>query len=347
MPKPFKKNKPVRKRDWQPGDMDTLSREGRSKREGNAPRDLREPEDYFSDVDANAIVVSPYGVLAFVEVDGEELLCKVDDALVDGKSSVLAPGDAVCVEVNDDESVVTGVRPRRNKLSRPAIGKDREQVFAANIDTAVIVASVARPAFNPGLVDRYLVAAQAGGVEPVICLNKIDLVDSDPEGIEHYRELGLRVYATSCTSTLGLDELRAALSGKISVLTGNSGVGKSSLVNALDPDFDLDTQEISESTKKGRHTTTSSRLHTLHGGIRIIDTPGIRQLGLWGVSPAELNYFFPELSQYAPQCKFRDCTHTHEPKCAVREAVEAGEITKARYDSYVRIRVSLLEDAKP
>jgi len=343
---PHKKNKPVRKRDWKPEDWDTASRQNRSRREENAPQDTRAAADYFSGVTANALVVSPYGVLAFVQWNDDEVLCRVDDVLVDGKSSVLAPGDQVLVERDKDDAVIVAVRPRRNKLSRPDIGRDREQVFAANIDYAVVVASVAKPMFNTGLIDRYLVAAQAGGVTPVICLNKIDLAETEPESVQQYRELGVQVIATSCETVAGIDQLRALLSGKLSVLTGNSGVGKSSLVNALDPDFDIDTQEVSESTKKGRHTTTTSRMYALSGDIRIIDTPGIRQLGLWGVTPAELNYFFPDLAQYSPMCKFRDCTHTHEPKCAVRDAVEQGQIGRARYASYVRIRTSLTEDSQ-
>lgn len=268
----------------------------------------------------------------------------MDDVLVDGKSSVLAPGDRVFIEHDERGPVVRAVHPRRNKLSRPAIARDREQVFAANIDCAVIVASVVRPAFNPGLIDRYLIAAQAGGVESIVCINKIDLANGEPEGAAVYREIGLRVLGTSCETREGLDALREQLGGKCSVLVGHSGVGKSSLVNALDPDLTIHTQEISDSSNKGRHTTSASRLYELAGNIRIIDTPGVKQLGLWGVTPAELNYYFHELAEASSACKFRDCTHTHEPKCGVRDAVETGAIAKARYDSYLRIRTSLTEE---
>jgi ribosome biogenesis GTPase len=346
MPKPIRRGKPVRKRTWDANDWDTASREGRSKRADSAPESPRPSEDYFSSCDANGIVVSPYGVLAFALCGETECLCRVDDALVDGKSSILAPGDHVFVESDERGPVVRAVRPRRNKLSRPAIERDREQVFAANIDRAVIVASVARPAFNPGLIDRYLVAAQAGGVEPIICINKSDLCEAELEGAAIYRDLGLAVVTTSCTLGEGLPNLRELLAGKTSVLVGHSGVGKSSLVNALDPNLTVYTQEISDSTNKGRHTTSASRLYELTGGIRIIDTPGVKQLGLWGVSPAELNYYFHEIAAISGQCRFRDCTHTHEPKCAVRDAVDAGEIARPRFDSYLRIRASLHESAK-
>jgi ribosome biogenesis GTPase len=344
MPKPFKRDKPVRKRKWDANDWDTASREGRSKRADSAPEQTRTPEDYFTDCEANGVVVSPYGVLAFAMHGNTECLCRVDEALVDGKSSVLAPGDHVLIEQDERGPVVRAVRPRSNKLSRPAIGRDREQVFAANIDCAVIVASVVRPAFNPGLIDRYLIAAQAGGVEPIVCINKIDLANEDPKGAVVYREIGLQVLGTSCETRQGLDALRELLSSKCSVLVGHSGVGKSSLVNALDPDLTIHTQEISDSTNKGRHTTSASRLYELAGNIRIIDTPGVKQLGLWGVTPAELNYYFHELAEASVACKFRDCTHTHEPKCGVRDAIESGTIAKARYDSYLRIRTSLTEE---
>lgn len=347
MPKPIKRNKPVRKRSWDANDWDTASREGRSKREDSPSVAARAAEDFFTDCDANGLVVSPYGVLAFALCGGAECLCRVDDALVDGKASVLAPGDRVFIEHDERGPVVRAVRPRTSKLSRPDIGRDREQVFAANIDCAVIVASVAKPAFNPGLIDRYLVAAQAGGVAPIVCVNKSDMSASEPAGVGMYRDLGVPVLLTSCTTGEGLDALRDMLAEKTGVLVGHSGVGKSSLVNALDPDLTIHTQEISESTNKGRHTTSASRLYELAGGIRIIDTPGVKQLGLWGVSPAELNYYFHELASVSAGCKFRDCTHTHEPHCAVRTAVDAGEVARPRYESYLRIRASLEEKTKP
>lgn len=346
MSKSLKKNKPVRKRTWNSEDLDTLAREGRTRRETNLPSSVRRAENYFSDGETNGVVVSPYGVLAFVLCGNEECLCRVDDALVDGKSSILAPGDLVRVEQTAQGPVVCAVKTRFNKLSRPAVGRNREQVIAANIDLVVIVASISSPSFSPGLIDRYLVAAQAGGVTPIVCINKIDLSHGDAQGAATYRELGLTVVETSCKIGEGVDVLRAELIGKTSVLAGHSGVGKSSIVNALDPNMMICTREISESTNKGRHTTSASRLYRLDGGIRIIDTPGVKQLGLWGVTPAELDYYFPEIARTAPACKFRDCTHTHEPKCAVRDAVESGAISRARFDSYLRIRASLSESPK-
>jgi ribosome biogenesis GTPase len=335
-----RKRAAVRKRTWTAGDVDEATRQRRfesSRQSGDASFDL---ETLFSDCEPNGLVVSPYGVLAFVLADGEERLCKVDDALVDGKTSVLAPGDEVHVEAAEDDWMVRAVRTRTSRLSRPAVGRKREQTIAANVDVLVIVASAAQPSFKPGLVDRYLIAAEVGGVQPVICVNKIDLVESEPEEAGAYRQLGVEVVGTSCESGAGLDALREQLTGKLAVFAGHSGVGKSSLINQLNPDLELDTQEISESTNKGRHTTTASRLYALPGGTRLIDTPGIKQLGLWGVSPEELDYYFPEMQEVATGCRFRDCTHVHEPHCAVKDAVQDGTITRLRYDSYVRIRES-------
>ncbi|MCC6694030.1 MAG: ribosome small subunit-dependent GTPase A [Candidatus Hydrogenedentes bacterium] len=345
---PRKNRKPVRRRAWDPSDADTLTRESRARREDRGA--VRLPplaKEFFSDTPANALVIGPYGALAFVLWNGAEHLCRVDDALMDGKSSVLAPGDDVQVEADSGGPVVRAVRHRRTKLSRPAIGRSREQVLAANIDCVVVVASAAKPQFNPGLVDRYLVAAQAGGARPILCINKMDLVSAEPREVEPYREFDLAIFETSCQNRAGLDALSDALAGKLSVLTGHSGVGKSSIINALEPSLSIDTQDISESTKKGRHTTTSSRLYELPNGARIIDTPGIKQLGLWGISPEELDYYFHELAERAEKCRFRDCTHVHEPHCAVKDAVEVSEISLARYESYLRIRKALVEETTP
>jgi ribosome biogenesis GTPase len=169
----------------------------------------------------------------------------------------------------------------------------------------------------------------------------MDLVEEEPAEVNLYRDLAMPVLETSCVSGQGLEALRASLRGQHACLAGHSGVGKSSLINALDPRYDIHTQEISDQTKKGRHTTTTSRLYHLHGDIHIVDTPGIKQLGLWGVTPEEVDFYFPEMKTLAPHCKFRDCTHLHEPDCAVREAIDSGAIAAARYESYKRIRESL------
>lgn len=291
----------------------------------------------------NAIVVGHAKKWAFVRIGAEDRICRIDERLREQDATLLAPGDQVLVEFDGGDPIVRGIAPRRTKLCRPAGPHDQiaEQVFAANIDALIVVAAVAQPRFRAGLVDRYLIAAQIGGVKPILCLNKIDLAAAIPEEIALYRELGVQVIPASCVSGEGIPALRAALQGKISVLSGHSGVGKTSLLKALDPALDVTTGAISVSTQKGCHTTSASRLYLLDDNIRIIDTPGIRALGVWGVSPAEVSYYFPEIAEAAVTCHFRDCTHTHEPECAVQTALESGHIPKARYDSYLRVRASL------
>lgn len=339
-----KKEKSPRQRDWHDSHETAFShdRSKHRKAEAAAPTIKVPPREAHP----NAVVISHSGQWAFVLSDNQEYLCLIDQSVDWGESSLLAPGDEVEVDFTTDQPVVRAVGPRRTKLSRLAhIHRNfTEHVLAANIDTMVIVAAAAKPRFKPGLVDRYMVAAGRGGVNAVLVLNKMDLLDEEPEQIAPYRELGLQVISTSCVTGIGIDELRESLHGKFSVLTGHSGVGKSSLLNALDPSLEIHTQEVSSSTEKGKHTTSASRLYVLHDDIRIVDTPGIRNLGLWNVTPQELAFYFPEMEELAMQCRFRDCSHVHEPDCAVRVALEEGQISRLRYESYLRIRESLKTD---
>jgi ribosome biogenesis GTPase len=169
----------------------------------------------------------------------------------------------------------------------------------------------------------------------------MDLVEEVPEELEAYGGLDLPLILTSCETGKGVDALRRHLEKAVSVFAGQSGVGKSSLINCLQPDLELEVQDVSDFNEKGRHTTTSSRLYHLDGGVDIIDTPGIRQLGLWDITKEEVALYFPDLAALAVSCKFNDCSHIHEPGCAVREALERGELAQLRYDSYRRIRDSL------
>lgn len=325
--------------------MDTVSRARRrfGGHEEDAAYTAESEDAVFVESDPNGIVVSPYGKLAFVKFGDEELLCEVGDALITGKSSILAPGDRVRIEEGEGKPLIVGVAPRRTKLSRPAVGRAQEQVLAVNADFLLIVAAAAKPPFRAGLVDRFLILADAGGVSPILCINKMDLVDAAPPETQNYRALGVPVIEMSCETGEGIDALRDALLGKSGVLAGHSGVGKSTIINQLDSEFELFTQDVSDSSNKGRHTTTTARRYELAGGITLIDTPGVREVGLWRIDAEELALYFTEIVDVSSGCGFRDCTHIHEPRCAVLEAVETGGIARARYDSYVRIRESLEE----
>ncbi len=302
-----------------------------------------------ADFTPNAVVIAHAKKWVFVQLTGEvpgqprERICLIDERLHEGEDSLIAPGDRVYVEFEEEDAFVRGVAPRTSALGRPAGVHDRlkRQVLAANVDQLVIVAALVHPRFRPGLVDRYLITAETGGVQPLLVLNKADLAEGEVEELAIYLDLGVTVVRTSCVTGEGIETLRALLEGKTSVFSGHSGVGKTSLLNALDPELELHTLDLSRVTEKGRHATTLARLFMIAGGIRVIDTPGIRHLGLWDVTPAEVAYYFPELAAAAPDCKYRNCTHIHEPDCAVLRAVDEGRIPAPRYASYARIRASL------
>lgn len=270
-------------------------------------------------------------------------------ALLDAKSPQACVGDEVWVEERSDgELRLAAIAPRRSVIARRDPGDPRrELVQAANVDVAAIVASAARPAFRPGLVDRFLITLERGGVTPLLVLNKVDLVPEGPElealqgALTPYVELGVEVIETSAESGTGLEALRTRLQGETCVFVGHSGVGKSTLLNALDPGHRRDTGSGREFDGKGRHTTTSSELVFLPGGTRLIDTPGIRTLSLTRLEAAELAACFPDLVQAASRCRFRDCTHLVEPDCGVRAAVESGELRRSRFEVYARLHAEL------
>jgi ribosome biogenesis GTPase len=288
------------------------------------------------------------GNLAMVEAaDGQVLNCAVSRVLrtiaIEGRSSVTA-GD--CVHIRPTGSAASGriggepqgmierVEPRHGVLTRAYRG--REQVIAANVDQVLITCALAEPGLKPNLVDRTIVAAEKAGIRSVLCLNKADLVDlvSVQPYVGLYCQLGYEVVVVSARTGLGVRRLRQILSGCTTVVAGQSGVGKSSLLNAVDPVLALDVGEISQSTLHGKHTTRVARLHKLSGGGWVIDTPGIRQFELWDVIPEELEGHFVEFRPYVPHCRFPNCTHTHEALCAVKQAVEDLEIDPGRYERY-------------
>ena len=262
----------------------------------------------------------------------------------------LAIGDRVMLEEDDSGSAWTigGILPRRSRLARRAPGGGfGERVVAANVDQVVVVFAAANPEPHPRMLDRFLVIAEANGLAARIVINKVELVggaDAARDQWRTYERAGYPVHLTSAKRGEGLDALHDALAGKVSVLTGPSGVGKSSLMNAMFPGLDLRVGEISESVNKGRHTTVGGYLHPLPGaeGGYLADTPGLREVGMWSLPPESLDRCFPELRPFLDRCRFGDCTHRVEPDCAVREALGRGEISGERYDSYLRLREELV-----
>jgi ribosome biogenesis GTPase len=218
---------------------------------------------------------------------------------------------------------------------------DREQVLVANPDQIVMVFSIKKPRPSLRKLDRFLVVAELNELPAIICVNKIDLLANSEEARTMflvYEDIGYQVLYTSVKSGAGIDELAAALHGKISVMTGSSGVGKSSLLNAIQPGLGLSVSEVSQATEKGLHTTRHAEMFALDEGGYVVDTPGIRGLALFDVEPTELDAYFREIAPLVPLCQFSDCTHRHEPGCAVRAALEDGRVSPARYDSYLRLR---------
>jgi len=251
---------------------------------------------------------------------------------------VVAAGDRVWVRPSGtDEGIIERVEPRKGVLSRNSRG--RQHVLVTNVDQLLIVTSAAQPRLKPNLLDRYLVTAERAQIEPVICINKVDLIERGELQplIGVYSQLGYRVLQVSATEGWGMTEFRSILKGRSSVLTGQSGVGKSSLLNIIDPGLALRVQQVSAESEKGKHTTTTSELIPLSMGGFVIDTPGIRQFRLWDVVPEEVAGFFRDLRPYVSHCRYPDCTHTHEEPCAVKDAVAEGAIDFRRYESYLQI----------
>ena len=232
------------------------------------------------------------------------------------------------------EGLIERVEPRRGVLSRTSRG--RQHVIVANVDQLLIVSSAAEPILKPHLIDRMLVSAEKARIPAIICINKIDLVD--PVDLQPltgvYGQMGYQVLLLSATTGLGVERLRMVLRDKQSVAAGHSGVGKSSLLNAIDPQLHLRVREVSAENQKGRHTTSTAQLIPLSGGGYVVDTPGIRQFQLWDVIPEEVAGYFRDLRPYVSCCRFPDCTHMHEEGCAVKDAAADGKLDMRRYESY-------------
>jgi ribosome biogenesis GTPase / thiamine phosphate phosphatase len=256
----------------------------------------------------------------------------------------VAIGDVVrFAEAGPGEGLITEVLPRKSKLVRRAAGdKPLEQVIVANVDQVACIVAAANPAPRWGALDRYLVATEWLGVPALICLTKIDLGMPGPvlAEIDAYRQAGYQVLLTSAVQEEGLHQLKEALAGRVSVLVGPSGVGKTSLLNAMQPGLGLRVNEVSKATNKGKHTTTHLEMFTLDSGGSLVDTPGMREFGLWDVKGVDLALAFPEMKGLVGSCEFGlNCRHVREPGCAIREAVAAGTVAERRYQSYLTIRM--------
>lgn len=263
----------------------------------------------------------------------------------------VAVGDRVDINlINDTTGYITAIRPRHNYIIRRASNLSKEShILAANIDQVFLIVTLTEPVTPLTFIDRFLATARAYRIPAFIVINKVDLLDDD-DSKEYlgavaylYRSIGYEVIETSAVSGLGIDMLREKLIGKISLISGNSGVGKSTLINAIVPDANLRTGEISTTHHTGMHTTTFSQMIPLPAGGNIIDTPGVKGFGTVDFKPDEIGHFFPEIFEISKGCRFGNCSHTHEPGCAVRQALADHRISESRYNSYL----SILEDVNP
>lgn len=290
-----------------------------------------------------ATVVRATGSWYDVLHDGAMLRCRIRGKLrlkgVRSTNPVVVGDEAVC-EADGGDCVIVDIVPRRNYVIRRASNLSKEShIIAANVDQALLMVTLRSPETPKEFADRFLVTCEAYKVPVAILLSKIDLQDA--EAVAEFRAVyegaGYRVLEVSAKEGRGVEEVRKLLAGRTTLVSGNSGVGKSTLIQTIDPSLDIRTGEISDSHHKGRHTTTFSTMYPLAEGGAVIDTPGIKGFGLLDIDDAELWHYFPEMMRVAPGCRFYNCTHTHEPGCAVVEAVKAGEIAWSRYESYLKI----------
>lgn len=278
--------------------------------------------------------------------DGQMLECRLKGKLrTQGIKSTnpVAVGDWVLIEREGEQGLIAGIEDRKNYIVRKSVNLSKQtHIIAANIDRAFLVVTLASPPTSTGFIDRFLVAAEAYGIPVTLVFNKVDLYDEDD--LWNMEALGL-VYkaigypSLNCTATTGegIDALKAAMKGQVSVLSGHSGVGKSTLANALDPSLKLKTQEVSSYHQKGQHTTTFAEMFPLSFGGYLIDTPGIKGFGMVDMSKEELGDYFPEFFALKGECKFHNCLHLNEPGCAVKRALENDQLAEHRYQSYLSI----------
>lgn len=312
-------------------------------------------------LEGRVLSIIPQGII--VDWQGEKISCVLKGLLKKDKThakNLVAVGDFVLFEKTaEGEGIIGHVKPRHTVLSRADnLSRRKEQLIAVNIDQVIITVSVVNPPLKSSIIDRYIIATRKGGMEPLIVVNKIDLLDKeeefDPlfleqekalyeETVRAYAAAGVPLISVSTVQGIGIEELKRAMSGKASVFSGQSGVGKSSLINEI-TGLQLRVGDIVEKTKKGAHTTTTAQLIPLEFGGWCIDTPGIKSFGVWNLSHEEVEGYFPEIHDLGLECKFTDCTHTHEDRCAVLKALEEGKLSPIRYESYQALRESIGEE---
>ena len=292
-------------------------------------------------------VMRVHGLASVVEADnGRVFRCAVRrilKTLATDERGAVTTGDVVWFrpvaegQPANDEGMIERVEPRHGVLTRAS--KGREHIIVSNVAQVAIVISLVQPELKPHLIDRYLAAAQKGGLKPILCLNKLDLADPVPLQplLGGYAQLGIPAILTSTRTGAGIDRLRELLKDRSTVFSGQSGVGKTSLLNAIQPELALAVKSVSEVNNKGRHTTTYASLIKLNFGGWVVDTPGVRQLQLWDTRPEEVEGYFGEFRPFVPLCAFPDCTHTHESNCAVKTAVARRQVSARRYHSYLGI----------
>ncbi len=292
-------------------------------------------------------VISVHSDGILVEKDGVAILCEIKGALKKGRSlqkNLVCVGDFVFFSI--EKKIIEAIEPRRTILSRAEhLHQRKEQLIAANVDQVLICTSVAFPNMKPNLIDRYIVACLRQQMRPVIVINKIDLANPEylDELIEVYTDLGIAVIKLSCVADYGFDELKQIMANHTNVLTGQSGVGKTSILNKI-VEGNYKVKEVMVKTEKGSHTTTRSILIPLKSGGYCIDTPGIKSFGLFGLEKKEIEPLFKEIHKLGKKCAFSSCSHTHEPNCAVKTGVEKGKIALTRYQSYLSLIEGVKED---
>ena len=308
----------------------------------------RSPGLYTVKADSGAVICSISNrlrkILVYPYADPSSRRRRVDKVEDIKSTDPVAIGDRVnFVITGDGTGMITEVLPRKNKLNRHSSKlKEMEQVIVANVDQVVVVSQAERANIYWSLMDAFIADCEAAEIPAVVCVTKMDVADDDiMDGVKVYTDIGYPVILTSVIDNSGMDEFRGILKGKVSVFIGKSGVGKSSLLNYLEPGLGLKTKEVSETTKKGRHATSHFEMFPVDiDGMTtwIVDTPGMRKFGIWESGEYDIAYLFREMRPFIGQCRFGyDCTHTHEPGCAIKKAIEDGEITERRYSSYLKM----------